>query len=74
MEELLKGGRAPDGVSFFYKEEDLVRPLEMCYKSLWESGSGIIADGRLLDLLRRVHCFGMSLMKMDLRQESTKVR
>ena len=28
--------------------------------------------GRLLDLLRRVYCFGVGLMKMDLRQESSR--
>lgn len=32
----------------------------------------MIADGRLLDLIRRVYCFGMSLLKLDLRQESTR--
>ena len=26
--------------------------------------------GRLLDLLRRIYCFGLSLMKLDMRQES----
>ena len=36
------------------------------------AGSGIVAEGRLLDLLRRLYCFGVSLMKMDLRQESTR--
>lgn len=28
------------------------------------------AAGRLLDLLRRIYSFGLSLMKLDLRQES----
>ncbi len=28
--------------------------------------------GRLLDLLRRLSCFGLGLMKMDLRQESSR--
>lgn len=32
----------------------------------------MIADGRLLDLIRRVYSFGMSLLKLDLRQESTR--
>lgn len=41
-------------------------------RSLWECGGGIIADGRLLDLIRRVYTFGMSLLKLDLRQESTR--
>ena len=31
-------------------------------------GSGILADGRLADLIRRVATFGMILMKLDLRQ------
>lgn len=34
--------------------------------------AGIIADGRLLDLLRRAYCFGTCLMKLDLRQESAR--
>ncbi|KAG2377133.1 Phosphoenolpyruvate carboxylase [Vigna angularis] len=33
-------------------------------------GSGVLADGRLIDLIRRVTTFGMVLMKLDLRQES----
>lgn len=41
-------------------------------RSLWECGGGIIADGRLLDMIRRVYTFGMSLLKLDLRQESTR--
>ena len=40
--------------------------------SLWETGAGIIADGRLRDILRRVFCFGTTLMKLDIRQESTR--
>ncbi len=31
----------------------------------------MIADGRLLDLIRRVYTFGMCLMKLDLRQVGT---
>ena len=31
-----------------------------------------MAEGRLLDLIRRLYCFGVSLMKMDVRQESTR--
>lgn len=32
----------------------------------------MVADGRLLDLIRRIYCFGMTLLKLDLRQESTR--
>nr|MBA2817823.1 Phosphoenolpyruvate carboxylase [Candidatus Pantoea persica] len=33
---------------------------------------GIIANGQLLDTLRRVKCFGVPLVRIDLRQESTR--
>ena len=32
----------------------------------------MIADGRLLDIIRRTHTFGLTLLKMDLRQESAR--
>ena len=38
----------------------------------WPTGGGIVAEGRLLDLIRRLYCFGICLMKMDVRQESTR--
>lgn len=41
--------------------------------SCWgAAGGGIVAEGRLLDLIRRLYCFGICLMKMDVRQESTR--
>lgn len=45
-------------------------PLIWCYNcNLQQScGAGILADGRLADLIRRVSTFGMVLMKLDLRQ------
>ena len=39
-------------------------------RSLYECGGGLIADGRLLDLLRRVSAFDLSLLKLDIRQVS----
>ncbi len=36
------------------------------------TGGGIVADGRLLDCLRRLQCFGLGLMRMDLRQDSSR--
>ena len=53
-------------------EGDLIEVLHLVYRSLWDSGNGMIADGHLLDILRRAHVFGMALLKLDLRQESTQ--
>ena len=56
------------------QKNGLHSPFLMCRCQLVcpAAGSGIVAEGRLLDLLRRLYCFGVSLMKMDLRQESTR--
>ena len=56
----------------YQTREELAAPLVACYWSLWECGGGIVAEGRLLDLIRRLYCFGCSLMTMDLRQESMR--
>jgi hypothetical protein len=34
MEELLKGGRVPEGLDYFFRTEDLAKPLMACYRSL----------------------------------------
>ncbi len=60
-------------------EDDLVsslelirEPLMLCYESLHACGMGVIADGRLLDTLRQLQCFGLNLVRMDIRQHSER--
>ncbi|MDW6002727.1 phosphoenolpyruvate carboxylase [Vibrio mangrovi] len=50
----------------------LWEPLYACYQSLHECGMGSIADGSLLDTLRRIKAFGVHLVRLDIRQESTR--
>ncbi|SJL83735.1 phosphoenolpyruvate carboxylase [Vibrio palustris] len=52
--------------------EQLWTPLLTCYESLHECGMGVIADGSLLDTLRRIKTFGVHLVQLDIRQESTR--
>lgn len=56
----------------FYATEELLEPLMICYESLIECKAEIIANGRLLDIIRQLHCFGLALVRMDIRQESSK--
>uniref|UniRef100_A0A0E0MSX8 phosphoenolpyruvate carboxylase n=1 Tax=Oryza rufipogon TaxID=4529 RepID=A0A0E0MSX8_ORYRU len=49
-----------------------LEPLELCYRSLCDCGDKLIADGSLLDLMRQVSTFGLSLVKLDIRQESER--
>ncbi|KAK3222640.1 hypothetical protein Dsin_009665 [Dipteronia sinensis] len=59
-----------DSWDYYETTDQLLDPLLLCYESLQLCGSGVLADGRLADLIRRVVTFGMVLMKLDLRQES----
>ncbi|MFN2315319.1 MAG: phosphoenolpyruvate carboxylase [Gemmatimonadales bacterium] len=49
---------------------ELAEPLELCARSLEETGAGVLARGRLLDLRRRTRCFGLNLVRLDIRQEA----
>jgi phosphoenolpyruvate carboxylase len=51
---------------------DLLEPLLRCHRSLVETGNGLIAAGRLEDVIRRVYCFGLTLVRLDVRQDSSR--
>lgn len=53
-------------------KEELLKPLMQCYESLLAGRGHKIANGRLLDLIRRVQCFGVTLTRLDIRQEAAK--
>ncbi len=52
--------------------QSLLDALMLTRSSLIETGQQAIAEGRLLDLIRRVHCFGMHMVRIDIRQESAR--
>ncbi|WJZ80284.1 hypothetical protein VitviT2T_000217 [Vitis vinifera] len=61
-----------DPGDYYETADELLEPLLLCHESMQSCGSGILADGRLADLIRRVATFRMVLMKLDLRQESAR--
>lgn len=65
-------GHPVDEHEWIQTQSDLLDPLMLCYDSLLNCGMGVIADGKLLDTLRRVHCFGVHLLKLDVRQSSDR--
>jgi len=71
IEAELAGESVPEG-EVLHASDQLWRPLLACYESLVECGMQIIADGALLDLLRRVRCFGVHLVRHDVRQDSAR--
>lgn len=65
-------GQTPDTECPIQTCEQLLEPLRLCYRSLQASGMQIIAEGPLEDIIRRVACFGVSLVRLDIRQSSDR--
>lgn len=53
-------------------KSELLEPLMACYDSLIKVGLKRVAKGELLDTIRRVHCFGINLVPLDIRQDSER--
>ncbi|MDO3386803.1 phosphoenolpyruvate carboxylase [Gilvimarinus sp. SDUM040013] len=71
-EATLKGQQPakPDGI--IESREDLLQPLMLCYRSLREVGLPHIANGPLMDTIRRVYSFGINLVPLDIRQDGER--
>ncbi len=61
-----------DRERIYFDVADLHEPLTLCHRSLHECDMGLIADGPLLDTLRRVAAFGTTLARLDVRQSSDR--
>ncbi len=53
-------------------DQDFLHILYLCHDSLCQHRMQQIADGPLLDLIRRVQCFGLALAKLDIRQDAER--
>lgn len=62
----------PPGPEVLLDNRDLIEPLECCHRSLHACGMGVVADGALLDCLRRATTFGLFLVRLDIRQEASR--
>ncbi|HUP66291.1 MAG TPA: phosphoenolpyruvate carboxylase [Thermoanaerobaculia bacterium] len=73
IERQLDAVPAPlNGDSPYWKNEDFLEDLMLVWRSLEETGNGLIARGRLLDVIRRVYAFGLPLVRLDIRQDSSR--
>ncbi|QVK21914.1 phosphoenolpyruvate carboxylase [Shewanella dokdonensis] len=60
-----------DYSSIIWHKADLQAPLMLLYRSLCDCGMRLIANGLLLDMLRRL-CFGIHMLKLDIRQDAAR--
>jgi len=65
-------GRGSFDARAYSQPDELLEPLQLCRRSLQQTGADIVAEGRLLDVMRRVACFGLSLVRLDLRQDARR--
>ena len=71
IEDRLDGAMSLDPFPFVSAAE-LAEPLALCRRSLEQTGNGLLARGRLLDLQRRLAAFGVTLVRLDLRQDASR--
>jgi phosphoenolpyruvate carboxylase len=65
-------GQEPGDGPFVDALDDLAGPLRLCHRSLVACGDGLIAEGRLRDLLWRIAAFGLTLVRLDIRQHAER--
>jgi len=65
-------GLKGDDTDILVDNAELIQPLMLCYRSFNEKGLHSVANGLLLDTIRRVSCFGLELLKLDIRQDSER--
>lgn len=71
IDERIEGKNPELTEDILIHNSQLWEPLHECYKSLVACKMESIADDKLLDTMRRVRCFGLTLTQLDIRQEST---
>jgi phosphoenolpyruvate carboxylase len=60
-----------DEIQPITKKDDLMKPLKIMHDSLVSTGYASLADGHLVDTIRRLAVFGINLVPLDIREEST---
>ena len=72
IELSLKESREPKKLLIVKSIDEILNPLLDVYDSLCNVRCEVIANGIVLDLIRRAETFGINLAKLDIRQESSR--
>eukprot|EP00584_Thalassiosira_punctigera_P002280 CAMPEP_0172536244 /NCGR_PEP_ID=MMETSP1067-20121228/8028_1 /TAXON_ID=265564 ORGANISM="Thalassiosira punctigera, Strain Tpunct2005C2" /NCGR_SAMPLE_ID=MMETSP1067 /ASSEMBLY_ACC=CAM_ASM_000444 /LENGTH=1035 /DNA_ID=CAMNT_0013321279 /DNA_START=115 /DNA_END=3222 /DNA_ORIENTATION=+ len=56
----------------YLSKEELMEELLTVHQSLCDTGNAVVANGRLADVIRKVSAFGLTLVPLDVRQESDR--
>ena len=58
--------------NIYHSTEELLDELKLCYRSLIDCGDELIVEGRLTDVIRKLNVFGLTMFKLDIRQEAAR--
>ncbi|MDC0586083.1 phosphoenolpyruvate carboxylase, partial [Candidatus Pelagibacter sp.] len=72
IEKHLNNNELLDEKKLLLDKNEILQPLRDIRESLNSNCGQHIANADLLDLIRRVRCFGISLARLDIRQESSR--
>ncbi len=72
IEQHLIHKKSLDQSKLLNTKEEILKPLRIVRESLEKNHNENIANGDLLDLMRRAKCFGINLARLDIRQESSR--
>jgi len=72
IEQYLVNKKPLNTKKLLQNREEILTPLRIVRESLEQNQSENIANGELLDLMRRAKCFGINLARLDVRQESSR--
>jgi phosphoenolpyruvate carboxylase len=70
--QAILAGEPPTARDIYQEADELRADLMVIWRSLEAVGARVVARGRLLDLLRRLTCFGLTLVTLDIRQEAAR--
>lgn len=73
--EILQGKSTTSNITqdeVYLSKDELVEELLTVHQSLCDTGNAVVANGRLADVIRRVSAFGLTLVPLDIRQESDR--
>lgn len=62
----------PDTSNWVESNDELIDALLLCHQSLIDCGMQVVANGLLLDTIRRANVFGVHLLRLDVRQDSER--
>eukprot|EP00804_Cyclotella_cryptica_P018875 CCRYP_006412-RC/>CCRYP_006412-RC protein AED:0.21 eAED:0.21 QI:182/1/1/1/1/1/6/99/1018 len=56
----------------YLNEKELLEELLTVHQSLCDTGNTVVANGKLVDVIRKISAFGLTLVPLDVRQESDR--